>query len=227
MTQHQFPNRYTEVPLQTDKKLNKAFRYVSRQITKLPPCPWMPGGKPAGSCLPVGAKRCAPIFGNVEVSRTIVSEEDIHILSSWPDADHAHITFGWTLEGPFYQGEIWENEPELIVVEVYKFGMLLHQCEVCAFVHENLLFRSDMLPLANRVFAAKLASKGRPEANIKTPIELLGYKAMIASWPKDILCDIEEELGEYEMLNLSALKINKIVAKQRLKSAIAAQSFAP
>lgn len=215
MKQYQFPNRYTELSLKAGSELQAAICHVARKITDLWCCQ-----------SPKHLNRRAPIFGDVDVNRMTISDEDQEILANWNDADHAEITFAWTIGGPFYRGDVWENEPELIIAEVYGFGDQEKDAEVHAFIHESLLFQPEMASLAGKVLLEKMIYDSEEPFESSIPASLLSYRDMIANWPADVFVEIEQEVGELELLEVSSVEIDSMVSKKMLNTAIANQKDA-
>lgn len=218
MTRYPFKNRYTEILPTIDKEVMDAVCYVARKINRLPPDTFTMQMNAQKSSLPMQINRIAPLFGSVEVNRSTVTHYDEQFLGYWEFMDHAQITFAWTHDGPFFQGEIWENEPELIIAEVYECGDLQEDCVVHAFIHETLLQRSEMSNLKDKIVQSKLSFNGSFSERREAPIALLEYSAMRLSWPDDIYCELENEIGEDEMFRMGSLAINELIFARHLKA---------
>jgi hypothetical protein len=215
MNTYPFKNHYTEICENIDRETMDALKYVSRDVTKLPPDPyWFAFHAEEKEDTPIRVNKVAPIFGEIEVSRSGITFHDEQFSLYWDDMDHAHITFAWTFDGSFYQGEIWDNEPELIIVEAYEFGDTIEDCQINSFIHKSLIDRPEMSDLKHRIAKAKLASKSPPEKLKCLPTELLAYRSMVEMWPKDILKQIERELGEDCFFDLGSLEIDALVSKR-------------
>ncbi|MEP1206118.1 MAG: hypothetical protein ABJM29_16185 [Rhizobiaceae bacterium] len=212
MKQYQFPNRYTELSLEAGSELQIAIYHVARKVADLWCCQ-----------SPRDVDRRAPIFGEVEVNRITISEEDQEFLANWHNADHADITYAWTLDGPFYRGEIWQNEPELIIAEVYKIGDQQEDAEVHAFIHDSLLFQPELASLANKVLLEKMTYDDTDSFRSDVPVGLLSYRDMIANWPAETFSEIEQEMGEFKLLRMSSVEIDSMISKKLLNTAIGNQ----